>query len=291
MRTLIVGCGYVGTALGAELVRRGHEVFGTRRTHLGEEQLKAAGIIPLVADITRPDTLRVLSRTPDWVVFCVSASGGGAEEYRSVYLEGVRHLLAWLATNRALRKLVYTSSSGVYGQDDGSLVDESSPVTPPTETGRVLVRTEQLLLEAAEGGKCPAVILRVAGIYGPGRGYWLRQYLSGAAVIEGDGQRWLNMIHRDDVAGAIIAALERGQPGQVYNAVDDMPVRQRDLFTWLAATLGKGMPPSGPVEPGRKRGVTNKVVSNRKLKEELGYSFKYPSFRQGFAALELWPPE
>jgi nucleoside-diphosphate-sugar epimerase len=130
------------------------------------------------------------------------------------------------------------------------------------------------------------VILRLAGIYGPDRGHWFKQYLKNEARIEGNGARILNMIHRDDAAGAIIAALKSGRPGEIYNAVDDEPVSQLAFFQWLASPLGKELPPSAPedAEAVRKRGVTNKKVSNRRLKMELGYQFKYPTFRQGYTA-------
>ncbi len=131
----------------------------------------------------------------------------------------------------------------------------------------------------------PAVILRLAGIYGPDRGHWFKQYLKNQAAIEGKGERILNMIHRDDVVGAIIAALKLGRPGEVYNVVDNEPVSQLTYFEWLSGALGKALPPFVPEDPGslRKRGLTNKRVSNRKLKEELGYQFRYPTFRQGYA--------
>src|SRR5688500_15413470 len=123
MRVLIVGCGYVGLPLGTELARQGHEVFGLRRDSSAEAELKRAGIKPLFADITRPEPLANLPRDFEWVVNCVASSGGGAQEYRRVYLEGIRHLLQWLAPQRP-QKFVYTSSTSVYGQTDGSLVDE-----------------------------------------------------------------------------------------------------------------------------------------------------------------------
>jgi len=283
MRILIVGCGYVGLPLGAELVRQGHEVYGLRRSASAE--LQAAGITPIFGDITQPETLATLPAGFDWVVNCVASSHGGVEDYRRVYLQGTRHLLAWLAVSPP-QKFVYTSSTGVYGQDDGSLVKETSPATPVTETGAVLRETEDLLLAAAAKKKFPAVILRVAGIYGPARGHWFKQFLRDEARIEGDGTRLLNMIHRDDVIGCVIAALRSGRAGEIYNAVDDEPVAQRDFFRWLAESLDKPLPPAVPADASlaRKRGVTNKRISNRKLKMELGYQFKYPTFRQGYSA-------
>lgn len=342
MRVLIVGCGYVGLPLGAELVRQGHSVFGLRRS-TDDTELKAAGITPLHADLTRAETLTGLPRDYDWVVNCAASGGGDAEAYRQLYLEGNRNLIKWLTSdesslresgrpltpslspdggegvrragdgdspaplaNTRLKKFIYTSSTSVYGQNDGSLVTESDAVSPTTETGRILVATENLLLAAAmsggtsvpasrgEGGSrgrsphpLSVVILRLAGIYGPGRGHGFKQFLRGEARLEGEGSRFLNMIHRDDAVGAIIAALQGGMPvPSVFNVVDNEPVRQRDFFAWLAGQLDKPMPPSvaADAEANRKRGVTNKRVSNQRLKKMLGYQFKYPTFREGYSA-------
>jgi len=284
MRVLIVGCGYVGLPLGAELVRRGHGVFGLRRS--ATDALKAAGITPLTADITRAETLTGLPRDFDWVVNCVASGGGGSGEYQQLYLQGTRNLIEWLA-GLPLKKFVYTSSTGVYGQNDGELVTETSPAEPESETAKVLVETEKLLLAAARADEFPAVILRVAGIYGPERGYLLKQYLRNEARIEGRGGRILNMIHRDDLIGVIIAALQGARAGEIYNVVDDEPVTQLHFFEWLAGTLGKDLPPSATAEEAasRRRGLTHKMVSNRRLKLEMGYQFKYPNFRTGYPDL------
>ena len=286
MRVLIVGCGYVGLPLGIELVRQGHAVSGLRRSLAAETELKRVGITPLHADITRPETLACLPRDFDWVVNCTASGGGDAENYRQIYLEGNRNLLAWLASSPP-KKFIYTSSTSVYAQNDGSMVTETSPVEPEAPTAKILVETEKLLL-AAVPQAFPAIILRLAGIYGPARGHSFKQFLRGEARLEGDGSRWLNMIHRDDLIGAIIAALERGTPGEIYNAADNEPVTQLKFFEWLAAQLQKTLPPrvdSGP-EVWRKRGMTNKRVSNVKLRTELQYRFQHPDFRAGYA-LEL----
>jgi len=285
MRVLIVGCGYVGLPLGIELVRQGHIVFGLRRSALAEAELKAAGITPLHADITQPDSLKNLPRDFDWVVNCTASGGGGADDYRKIYLEGNRNLIAWLAGSPH-KKFVYTSSTSVYAQNDGSTVTEKSPIAPAAETSKVLAETEKLLLTAVVERKFPAVILRVAGIYGPARGHSFKQFLRGDARIEGDGARWLNMIHRDDVISVIIAALHAAPAGEIFNAADNAPVSQRDFFAWLAAELNRPLPPtvSADAEIWRKRGVTNKRVSNAKLRTELKYKFKFPDFRAGYAA-------
>jgi nucleoside-diphosphate-sugar epimerase len=290
MKCLIVGCGYVGLPLGTELVRQGQEVFGLRRNAASKNELDAAGIHPLVGDVTKPETLAKLPREYDWVVNCVAA-GGSAENYRQIYLEGNRNLVSWLADSPP-KKFVYTSSTSVYGQNDGSLVTENSPAEPDSETAKVLVETEKMLL--ADCGlrgrsphqRFPAVILRAAGIYGPERGHWFKQFLKNKARIEGDGSRFLNMIHRDDVAGCIIAALKSGRAGEIYNAADNEPVTQLRFFEWLAAELKRPLPPKVPAdaEIRGKRGVTNKRVSNDKLRVELKYEFQFPDFRTGCGA-------
>ena len=285
MRVLIVGCGYVGMPLGAELVRQGHEVFGLRRTNAAEAELRSAGLTPLYADINRAEDLARIPAMFDWVANTVASTRGGVEEYRQVYWQGTRNLLDWLQGS-PLKKFVYTSSTSVYGQTDGSLVKESSATDPASPTSRVLVETEQVLVEAFRKKHFPAVILRVAGIYGPERGHLFRQYLKNEARMTGQGQRILNMIHREDVVGALVTALRDGRPGEIYNAADDEPVTQLHFFAWLSEVLGKYPPPfvAEEEEGERKRGVTQKKISNRKLKMELGYAFKYPTFRQGYTA-------
>jgi nucleoside-diphosphate-sugar epimerase len=282
MRVLIIGCGYVGFELGKQLVEHGNEVFGLRRGASNDEKLTQAGITSLVADITNPPTLAHLPSDYDWVINSVASGGGDVEDYRKIYLDGTRNVLEWLAACPP-RKYVYTSSTSVYAQDDGSVVEENSVAEGATGASKILVQAEAVLLDRARAGAFPAVILRVAGIYGPDRGHWFKLFLRGEAAIEGDGGRTLNMTHREDVAGAIIAALERGKSGEIYNVVDDEPVSQYLFFHWLSGTLNLPMPPTGELENERKRGASNKRISNSKLKRELGYRFRFPTFREGYA--------
>jgi nucleoside-diphosphate-sugar epimerase len=283
MRVLIVGCGYIGLPLGAELARQGHDVFGLRRSLTAAADLKAVGINPLAADITQRSTLDSLPAGFDWVVNCAASGGGDLADYQQIYVEGNRNLLQWLSLS-PVKKFVYTGSTSVYGQNDGSLVTEDSPTTPMAETSVVLLEAENLLLAGA-AKKFPAVILRLAGIYGPNRGHSFKQFLRGEARIEGDGSRYLNMIHRTDAVHAVIAALERGNPGRIYNVVDDEPVQQIAFFRWLAGELEKPLPPTVPADATawRRRGVTNKRISNARFKGELGFQYQFPDFRAGYA--------
>ena len=283
MRVLIVGCGYVGLPLGAQLARRGHEVFGVRRRVEAAHELTQCDITPVIADITQPDALTKIPGPFDWVVNTVSSTQGGVEDYRAVYLEGTRHLITW-AAKQGVQKFLYTSSTSVYAQTDGSSVTEESATAPKSPTSQLLVATEQLLLDAARQNNFPAVILRVAGIYGPERGHLFQQYLRGEARLTGDGSRLINMIHRDDVVAGIIAALERGRAGEIYNVADDEPVTQREFFLWLSQQLGRPMPPpaSEGERAGRKRGLTQKRVLNDRLRSELKCELKFPTYRQGY---------
>ena len=281
-RVLIMGCGYVGEALAQRLSSAGHTVFGLRRSP--PDPGTELPYVPLIGDLTRPESWSHLPGPFDWVANCVSSSRGGVAEYRQVYLEGNRNLLEWLRSH-PVSAFAYTSSTSVYGQTDGSWVDETAPTQPGTETGQCLVETEQLLLTAAQEHGIPVRILRVAGIYGPGRGHLFQQFLRGEARLQDQGQRFLNMIHREDVASALEASLERGHSGEVYNACDLEPVTQRDFLQWLADQTGRPLPP--PAEPGtgpvRKRGVTHKRVSAAKLRQETNWTPRFPTFREGYA--------
>ena len=282
MRTLIVGCGYAGLPLGELLASQGHSVFGIRRTQEAGTELLAKKITPLRADITDPAQLASIDPSFDVVINLVSSSKGGLDDYRRVYLEGTKNILRWLSKSPP-RTYLYTSSTSIYAQADGSWVDESSPAEPDSPTSQILLDTERELIAAHRATAFPAIILRASGIYGPERGHLFKQFLKGEATIRDDGSSWINMIHVDDLAATLAHLIEHGQPGEVYNATDDEPVTQLDFFRWLGERLGKPLPFKAPADPNRKRGLTNKRVSNKKLKST-GFNFKSPTFREGYAA-------
>ena len=206
----------------------------------------------------------------DAVVHCAaSGKGGGEEAYRKVYLEGCRNLVRRFPRAR----LVYTSSSSVYGQVEGEIVTEESEALPDRATGKVLLETEDVVLRA--GG----VVARLAGLYGPGRSVLKRKFLAGEAVIEEDGRRFINQIHRDDAARAVfhLISMEEFPIGEVFNVSDSETLTQKGVYEGMARIFGKEMPPSGPRDLNRKRGWTHKSVSNAKL-VRAGWEPKYPSF-------------
>jgi nucleoside-diphosphate-sugar epimerase len=210
----------------------------------------------------------------DTIVHCASSGRGGPEEYRQVYLEGIRALYFLLEP----RQLIFTSSTSVYAQNDGSWVDEDSPAEPQRETGRILVEAEKFVL--ARGG----AVARLAGIYGPRRSVLLQKFLTGEAVIEDGGARFINQVHRDDAASAFFRLAATRAQG-VFNVADSTPASQRETYAWLAEHFGRALPPEGTADVDRKRGVTNKRVSNAKLLS-LGWTPRYASFR---AAVESDP--
>ena len=272
---LVVGCGFVGEAAADRFHAAGWRVAGWTHSEESAARLAAGKPYPVAAcDITDAARVDAAARAlpagfvPDVLVDCVSSGRGGAEQYRRVYREGARHLcLAFPAA-----RFVFTGSTSVYAQTDGAWVDENSPAEPDRETGRVLRETEDFVLATPRG-----TVARLAGIYGPGRSALLRKFLAGESVIEGDGGRWLNQIHRDDAAAALCRLAQPETPPGVYNAADDTPLTQLALHAALAERFALPLPPFGPVDPHRKRGWTSKRVSNRRLRA-LGWRPEFPSF-------------
>ena len=294
MKTLIVGCGYLGLALGAEWVRRGVQVWGVRRTSAADEAMREAGIRPIHADVTRPGWSSDLPAGWDALVYCAAPGRGGQENYRAVYDWGVRRVLEE-ARRLGVRRALYTSSTGVYAAAGGEWVNEESPAEPADEKGRLLRTAELRWLEAGGSVFESAVIVRISGMYGAGRGYYLRRFLEGPAPEAWERERWVNQIHRDDVVSAVLTVLESAPSGRIYNVSDDEPARLGEIFDWLAARLGRGVPPP-PAAAGAlpaRRNAGHKRVSNARLKEELHWRPRYPTYREGYAAelrrMGLWP--
>lgn len=278
MRALVIGCGYVGERTADLLHEAGHQVTGVTHSPESAARLATTKAWPVRAcDISSAAQVHVLAAntgTVDVILHCASSGKGGAESYQAVYVNGLRHLLATYPDARPL----FTSSTSVYPQTDGSTVDETCPAEPPRETGRLLRAAEQIALDA--GG----TVARLAGIYGPGRSFVLKNLLEGKSGIETavgapDG-RIVNQIHREDAARALAHLATQSLPG-IYNVVDDAPTVQRACLEHLAFLFSLPRPGDKAPDPARKRGWTHKAVSNARLRAT-GWAPLFPDY---FSAL------
>ncbi len=267
-RILIAGCGYVGQAAAELFHAAGWAVEGWTGSARSAASLSAKPYIVRDVDISQPAQVAECVGSFDAMIHCASSRGGDAETYRRIYIDGARNLIERFPG----AKLLFTSSTSVYAQHDGSWVTEDSETKPMRETGRILLEAERLVLD--RGG----IVVRLAGIYGPGRSALLKKFLGGAAVIDPQNARFVNQVHRDDIAAALVLLVNQEEMGtQIFNVVDDQPLLQSECYRWLAQRLNRPLPPIGASEQQRKRGDSNKRVSNAKLRR-LGWTPRYPTF-------------
>jgi len=269
-RILIAGCGYVGEATADLFHSAGWNVEGWVHSKQSAVRLSAKPYSTRVLDVSRRGDVAKRAGAFDAVIHCASSGGGDAEAYREIYLDGARHLLETFPQ----AKILFTSSTSVYAQRDGSWVTEESETKPLRETSQILLDVEKLVLEKGR------IVVRLAGIYGPQRSALLSKFLNGTATIDPSNDRFVNQVHRDDIASALFLLLNREaqESAQIYNVVDDEPILHSECYGWLAQRLNRSLPPIGKSERPRKRGDTNKRVSNSKL-HQLGWTPDYPTFR------------
>jgi nucleoside-diphosphate-sugar epimerase len=294
-RLLILGCGYVGTAVARQARAAGWAVMALTRNPAKAGALATEGITTVVGDLAGSEWHARVGDQFDFVLNCVAAGGGGVAGYRRSYLAGMESLLAWAKRTRP-GTLVYTSSTSVYAQGGGMRVDESLPAEGRSETAKVLVATECLLREPAPGEE-PAVgrwfVLRLAGIYGPERHSLLDELRQGATQLPGSGTHRLNLAFRDDIADAIMAAFQAPPAvrNQVFNVADDAPTTKAEVGSWLGAQLGRPAAAfTGGSDP-RRTAVPDRVIANDCIKAALGWRPRHPTFRDGYAEiLAGWRP-
>jgi len=269
-RILIAGCGYVGQATGDLFHAAGWAVEGWTQSAKSAAKLSAKPYPVYGVDITDQAQIRARAGAFDAVIHCASSGGGGVEAYRQIYLNGARNLLVRFSGSRML----LTGSTSVYAQCDGSWVTEESETRPAREEGRILLETENLVL--GDGG----IVARLGGIYGPGRSALLTKFLSGTAMIDPENDRFINQVHRDDIAGALFLLLNRPcLAREIYNVVDDQPILQSECYRWLAERMNRPVPPIEKAKGQPKRGASNKRVSNAKLRR-LGWVPQYRTFTE-----------
>jgi nucleoside-diphosphate-sugar epimerase len=282
---LVVGCGYLGSRVAALWREENESVAVVTRSAERALRLQADGYLPVVADVTdRPslDRLRRLGSI-DSVLYAVGYDRASGNTMREVYVEGLRAILDALPTS--IQRIIYISTTGVYAQNDGSLIDEDSACEPTRGAGRVCLEAESVLRGHAAGTR--AIILRLAGIYGPGRIPRREELLSGKPIAALP-DAWLNLVHVDDAARIVLAVDEQVRPPRLYVVSDGHPVQRREYYA-EAARLLRAPPPDFSVgEPQTltdRRGSTDKRVNNARLRSEVRFDFQYPSFREGLSAI------
>jgi nucleoside-diphosphate-sugar epimerase len=282
-KTLVVfGAGYVGGEVARQGVALGMRVTALTRNAGQAQKLETSGVKTIIAELASNEWHGKIGAA-DFVVNCVSAGGGGMAGYRGSYVEGMRSLVAWLqGRGKGAKTFVYTSSTSVYPQTGGVIVREEDEVDGAggDERTRLLIEAEHLALG---NGAC---VLRLAGIYGPGRHALADQMRAGAAVLPGRADSRLNLIHRDDAAAAIWAVLASDKAhGEIFNVCDDAPCPRGEIADWLAQRLAVPAPAFSGDAARRGSGRLNRIISNEKLKTRAGWRPRFAHFREGYAAL------
>lgn len=275
-RILIAGCGYVGSALALRLTSAGHTVHGLRR----QTGRLPAGIQPVAADLCDPGTLQRLPAGLRYVVYTAAPEGADEDAYNSIYIQGLCNLLRALDEGgQRPDRVILTSSTSVFGQKDGEWIDETSPTEPENYRGRSVLEGEGTLL----AGPFPATILRLGGIYGPGRTRLIERVRAGQAQIA-EGAPFTNRIHLDDAAGALAHLLSLAEPERLYLGVDHEPARLPKVIRWLAEQTRAALPAVGPDSSTATARESGKRCRNDRLVRS-GYVFRYGTFRDGYAAV------
>ena len=266
---LVVGAGYLGSAIARNFQEKKQRVFAVSRSTFKAAELEAEGILPIVADLSQPKTLEKIPPA-HFIVISVAPDESTEEQYRQVYLEGIRNFLQSRAKQPRPYLVVLISSTSVWKDSGGEWVNENAPADSETGKGKILRASEELVL----GSGYPAVIFRLSGIYGPGR-----NRLSAFRSSQWPGNEpdaYMNMIHVDDAAHAVQTLFKEAKEGSLYIGTDDEPVLRSEFCGWLSKKMGR-VPVSIPKNqmPGGKR------LKNIRLKE-LGYQFRYPTFREAY---------
>ncbi len=276
-RILIAGCGYVGTALGQRLAREGHEVCGLRR----HSDALPPGINGVAADLGAPEQLRSLHGPWDVVIYAAGAGSYDEDAYRQAYVAGLTNLLEAVHAEGPPGRVIYTSSTAVYAQENGEWVDEDSPADASHFSGRLVREGETIAL--AYGA--PALVVRLGGIYGPGRTRLMDTVRNGAARVDPGAPRYLNLNHRDDCAGALHHLMFLENPAPVYLACDGAPADRAEVLRWIAERMGVPPPPErGHDDKVSMRQGGNKRCRNARLLAS-GYRFNYQDYKAGYGSL------
>ncbi len=275
LRVVVVGCGDIGSRVAVLLHKKGWLVNGLRRN----TARLPAGILPISADLNQPECPSDWPQQPiDYVVYAMAATSMTEVGYQQAYVQGQRHMYSWLAQHQQQpKRVIFVSSSGVYGQNDDSWIDEDSVTEPQRWSGQIMLQAEQCAINSGH----PATAVRLTGIYGPGRNMLIRRVAEGYHAPH--LHSFTNRIHADDAAALIATILQADAQGQaiesVYLGVDNQPVEQAEVVAWLQEELQVKSVPDLVLKPrsGSKR------CSNARARA-LGWEPQYKNYREGYAA-------
>jgi len=270
MRVLIAGCGDVGSVLAESLLQHGHTVFGLKR----DTSSLPDGVQAIQADLLRPDTLTNLPSDIDRLVFMPTPARRDQAGYEAIFIQGWKNV--WSALKQVPIRTLLVSSTAVYAESNGGVVNEETPAGPAAFNGKVLLKMEQLAACHTEN----LVVVRISGIYGPGRERLISLAASEGLEVQQSPPYFTNRIHRDDAAGALQHLLEVDKPEAVYVVADDLPAPRYEVVEWLAKAQGRPAP-IGLTDEGAGRG---KRVDNQRLRDS-GFSLAYPDYRAGYGAV------
>ena len=270
MRVLIAGCGDVGSVLATALLQDGHLVYGLKR----DTSTLPEGVLPVVADLLDPATLKDLPENIDWLIFMPTPASRDQAAYEAIFIQGWKNL--WAGLKQTPVRTLVVSSTAVFGEANGGIVNEETKPDPSGFNGKVLLKMEQLVSCCTEN----LIVVRISGIYGPGRERLIRQAASEGLAVQQFPTQFTNRIHRDDAAAALKHLLEIDHPEALYLVTDDRPAPKYEVVKWLANKQGYASP-RGIADENAGRG---KRVSNQRLRDS-GFRMSYPDYLTGYTAV------
>lgn len=280
MKCLIIGCGYLGSCVVNRWMSAGDEVAALTRSLEKAERLRDQGLQPLVGDVTDAGSLRSLPAA-DVMLYAV-ANDWGNKDRRTAIVGGLENVLN--AVSGKCSRIVFVSTSSVYGQCAGEWIDEQSETQPVTEAGRIALEAEDILRERRD---FDSMILRLTGLYGPGRLLRRIDQLRSGEPIAGEGEAWLNLIHVDDAASAVEGAATSLMKNSTLTSAeflisDDFPVRRSEYYGHLAQLVGAARPQFDMNLQSRISGL-GKRCRNEAAKRDLGLTLRYPTYLKGLS--------
>lgn len=270
MHVLVAGCGDVGSVLAVSLMADGHVVYGLKR----DISSLPEGVQPIRADLTDPGSLGDLPQQIDCLVFMPTPASRDQAGYEAIFIQGWKNV--WAGMKQPPKRTLLVSSTAVYGESQGGIVSEETPPEPTRFNGKVLLQMEQLAAECTDD----LVVVRISGIYGPGRERLIRQAASEGLEVQQNPPFYTNRIHRDDAAAALKHLLELEKPHGLYVATDNNPAPRYEVVEWLAKAQGR---PS-PTPLNDAQASCGKRIDNQRLRDS-GFKLTYPDYRAGYGAV------